>query len=232
MRKNGIGSRLDQSLIPRRFNRKKEIPEWVQNLSRYDKPDLWLAIEQLIGTFIPYFLIAFLMLVTIRSGLSYWVTFAMAVVAVPFYIRIFIFFHDCGHGSFFRSRKANTVLAYVCGILTFTPYEQWRHDHALHHASVGNLDRRGRGAIFIMTVDEYIGASLLKRIGYRLYQNPFIMFGLGFFYKFIIQYRFPHFNDNLKRQLSVYLTDIAIAAIIIAVLFFLFNINCQNTTLV
>jgi acyl-lipid omega-6 desaturase (Delta-12 desaturase) len=215
MRRNGIGSRSDQSLIPRRFNRKIEIPDWVENLSRYDRPNLWLAIEQLIGTFVPYFLLVFLMFVTIRLRAPYWATFAMAVIAVPFYIRIFIFFHDCGHGSFFRNRKANTVMAYICGILTFTPYEQWRHDHALHHASVGNLDHRGRGAILIMTVDEYLGASLLRRIGYRLYQNPFIMFGLGFFYKFIIQFRFPHFNDNRKRKLSVYLTDIAIAAIIV-----------------
>lgn len=201
--------------IQKKSNKKKESPEWVKKLSRYDKPNLWLAIEQLAGTFIPYFSLLSLMFVTIRLGVSYWATFALAVLAVPFYIRIFIFFHDCGHGSFFRSRKANTILAYVCGILTFTPYEQWRHDHAMHHAGIGNLDRRGRGAIAIMTVDEYLDASLPRRIAYRLYQNPFIMFGPGFFYKFIIQFRFPHLDDNRKRQLSVYFTDAAIAAIVV-----------------
>jgi omega-6 fatty acid desaturase (delta-12 desaturase) len=215
MKMKGINSRSDKSVTLRKVDRKKESPEWVKNLSRYEKSSLWLAIEQLVSTFIPYFLLLSLMFVTIRMGVTYWATFALAVIAVPFYIRIFIFFHDCGHGSFFRNRRANTVLAYVCGILTFTPYEQWRHDHATHHASTGNLDRRGRGAIKIMTVDEYLGASLPQRIGYRLYQNPFIMFGLGFFFKFMIQFRFPHLNDNLKRQLSVYFTDIAIAAIVV-----------------
>ena len=215
MKKKGIDSRSDKSATPRKFDRIEESPEWVKNLSRYDNPNLVLAIEQLVGTFIPYFLLLSLMLVTIRLGVSYWAILGLAVFAVPFYIRIFIFFHDCGHGSFFRNRRANTVLAYLFGILTFTPFEQWRHDHALHHANVANLDRRGPGSVRIMTVDEYLGASLPQRIKYRLYRDPFIMFGLGFFYTFIIQFRFPHLKDILKRQLSVYFTDIAIAAIVV-----------------
>lgn len=215
MKKKGIGSRTDKSVKPRELNRKLESPAWVKAMSRYDKPNLWLAIEQLAGTFIPYFLLLFLMYATIVMGVSYWITFAASLLAVPFYIRIFIFFHDCGHGSFFRSTKANTVLAYICGILTFTPYEQWRHDHAVHHVSNGNLDRRGPGAITIMTVEEYLGASLPQRIGYRMYRNPLVMFGLGFFYKFLIEFRFPHLNDNLKRQLSVYFTNLAIVAIVV-----------------
>jgi acyl-lipid omega-6 desaturase (Delta-12 desaturase) len=214
-----LDSSSGRSTAPRGRGKKKERPEWIQNLSRYDKPNTWLAIEQLVGTFVPYFLILFLMFLTIRRGVSYWVTFVLALLAVPLYIRIFIFFHDCGHGSFFRNRKANTVLAYVCGILTFTPFEQWRHDHAIHHASIGNLDRRGQGAITLMTVDEYRRASLPQRIGYRLYQNPFIMFGLGFLYKFIIKARIPHPNDNRKRQLSVYFTNLAIAAMVVAAWF-------------
>jgi acyl-lipid omega-6 desaturase (Delta-12 desaturase) len=113
MRKRGIESRSDQSVTPRKFNRKTESPEWVKNLSRYDTPNLWLAIEQLIGTFIPYFLLLSLMFVTIRLGVTYWATLALAIIAVPFYFRIFIFSHDCGHGSFFRNRKANTILANV-----------------------------------------------------------------------------------------------------------------------
>lgn len=215
MKQKGIDSRSDQSATPRKFNRKEESPEWVKKLSRYDNPNLGLAIEQLVGTFVPYFLLLSLMLVTIRLGVSYWATFLLAIFAVPFYIRIFIFFHDCGHGSFFRNRKANTILAYVCGILTFTPFEQWRHDHALHHAGVANLDRRGRGEIRILTVDEYLGASLPQRIKYRLYRNPFIMFGLGYLYTFILLYRFPHLDDDRKRRLSVFFTDLAIAAIVV-----------------
>ncbi len=135
MKKKGIGNRIDKSVNPRKFKRKKESPEWVKAMTRYDTPNLWLAIEQLVEPFIPYFSLLFLMYVTIVMGVSYWITFAVAILAVPFYIRIFIFFHNCGHGSFFRSTKANTVLAYICGILTFTPYEQWRHDHAIHHTT-------------------------------------------------------------------------------------------------
>ncbi len=219
MKKNGIGLRDDRSVITRKFNRKSDSPDWIKGLTKYDKPNLWLATEQLTGTFLPYFLLLFLMLASIKLELPYWVTFILAVIAVPFYIRIFIFFHDCGHGSFFRNRKANTVLAYICGILTFTPFEQWRFDHAAHHATIGNLDRRGAGAITIMTVDEYLAAPLPARIAYRLYQNPLIMFGLGFFYKFLIEYRFPHFTDNFKRQMSVYFTDIAIAGIVLTAWF-------------
>ena len=219
MKKNGIASRVDKSENIRNFKRNSEKPEWVKALSRYDSSNPWMAIEQMAGAFIPYFLLIFLMIASIRLGIPYWVTFIMAVIAVPFYIRIFIIFHDCGHGSYLRSRPANTILAYICGILTFTPFEQWRHDHAIHHATIGNLDRRGPGAITLMTVNEYLKAPFLKRIGYRLYQNPFIMFGFGFIYKFIFEFRFPHLNDNFKRQMSVYITDIAIAAIIVTAWF-------------
>jgi acyl-lipid omega-6 desaturase (Delta-12 desaturase) len=215
MEQTGIDSGSDKSATLGKINRTEESPEWVQNLSRYDHLHRGLAVEQLVGTFVPYFLLLALMGATIRLGVSYWVTFLLAIIAVPFYIRIFIFFHDCGHGSFFRNRKANTILAYVCGILTFTPFEQWRHDHALHHTGIGNLDRRGPGAIRIMTVAEYLGASQSQRIRYRLYQNPFIMFGLGYFFTFIILYRFPHLEDDLKRRVSVYFTDLALAAIVV-----------------
>jgi len=215
MKQKEVGSRSDQSVTPRTFNRNHSSPLWIQALSRFDTPVRWLAIEQLAGTFIPYFSLLFLMLASIRLGASLFITLTLAVIAVPFYIRIFIFFHDCGHGSFFHNTKANTILAYVCGILTFTPYEQWRHDHAIHHLNVCNLDRRGPGEITIMTVDEYLEAPMLQRIGYRLYRNPFIMFGFGFFYKFIIANRFPHFNENFKRQFSVYITDFAIVVIVV-----------------
>jgi acyl-lipid omega-6 desaturase (Delta-12 desaturase) len=215
MKQNQIKSRSDQSITPRTFIRNHASPAWIQTLSRFDTPVRWLAIEQLAGTFIPYFSLLFLMFASIRLGASLLITLALAVIAVPFYIRIFIFLHDCGHGSFFHNTKANTILAYVCGIFTFTPYEQWRHDHAIHHLNVSNLDRRGPGEITIMTVDEYLESPMLNRIVYRLYRNPFIMFGLGFLYKFIIANRFPHLNDNFKRQLSVYITDFAIAVIVV-----------------
>ena len=94
-------------------------------------------------------------------------------------MRIFILFHDCCHGSFFASRRANTVLGYVTGILTFTPFEDWRHAHNRHHATAGNLDRRGIGDVWTMTTEEYLAAPLARRFAYRFYRNPFILFGPG-----------------------------------------------------
>ncbi len=148
MIQKGVDLRSDKSATPRKFNRNEESPEWVKNLPRYDNPNLWLAIEQLVGTLLPHFLLLSLMFVSIRPGVSYRATFLLALMAVPFYMRIFIFFHDCGHGSFFMNRKANTILAYVCGILTFMrgasfyklpPILQWATGnigfHYAHHVS-------------------------------------------------------------------------------------------------
>jgi omega-6 fatty acid desaturase (delta-12 desaturase) len=169
---------------------------------------------QLVDTFVPYAALWALMVRTVQLGVSYWITLALAVVAAGFMTRIFIIFHDCGHGSFFASRRANTILGYVCGILTFTPYEDWRHAHGVHHATVGDLDRRGTGDVYVMTVDEYLAAPRLKRIAYRLFRNPLIMFGLGPGAIFLITHRFAHKGAKKHQRYSVYLTNLAIAAII------------------
>jgi omega-6 fatty acid desaturase (delta-12 desaturase) len=168
----------------------------------------------LVNTFIPYITLWALMAYTVQSGVSYWVTLALAVVAAGLAARIFIFFHDCGHGSFFASRRANTLLGYIAGILTFTPYEDWRHHHGVHHATVGNLDRRGVGDVYTMTVDEYLAAPKLRRLVYRLYRHPLIMFGLGPGFMFLIFYRFAHKKSKSRQRYSVYLTNLAIATII------------------
>ena len=101
------------------------------------------------------------------------------MLAGAFLVRIFIIFHDCGHGSFFKSRRANDVVGFVTGVLTFTPYYQWRWEHALHHATSGDLDRRGMGDMWTLTVQEYLEASRWKRFAYRLARNPFVLFVLA-----------------------------------------------------
>jgi len=189
-------------------------PDWYKSVAKYQQPDLRKAVWQLVDTLVPYAALWALMVRTVQLGVSYWITLALAVVAAGFMARIFIIFHDCGHGSFFASRRANTILGYVCGILTLTPYEDWRHAHGVHHATVGDLDRRGTGDVYVMTVDEYLAAPWLKRIAYRLFRNPLIMFGLGPGAVFLLTHRFPHKGAGKRQRYSVYVTNLAIAAII------------------
>ena len=124
-----------------------EAPETnlLRALSKYERPNLRKAVWQLVNTFTPYVALWALMAYLVRQGHSYWFTLALAVVAAALLVRIFIVFHDCGHGSFFVSRRANRIVGYLTGILTCTPYEDWRHVHAAHHATTGDLDRRGKG---------------------------------------------------------------------------------------
>jgi omega-6 fatty acid desaturase (delta-12 desaturase) len=189
-------------------------PDWYKSVARYQRPDLRKAVWQLVDTLVPYAALWVVMVRTVQLGVPYWITLALAVVAAGFMARIFIIFHDCGHGSFFASRRANTIVGYVCGILTLTPYEDWRHSHGVHHATVGDLDRRGTGDVYVMTVDEYLAAPRLKRIAYRLFRNPLIMFGLGPGAVFLLTHRFPHKGAGKRQRYSVYITNLAIAAIV------------------
>ncbi len=190
-------------------------PAWYQDIIRFAKPNHRKALWQLVNTFVPYFGLWILMIYTAESGSPYWVTLALAVLASTLLARIFIFFHDAGHGSFFASSKANTALGYVTGVLTFTPYHSWRRAHALHHATAGNLDRRGVGDVWTMTVEEYRTAPRRTRIAYRVYRNPVILFGVGPAASFLIAQRFPQKGAKPRERNSVLITDLAILAIIV-----------------
>lgn len=190
-------------------------PAWQQAISGYAQPDRRKAIWQLVNTFVPYIALWVLMIYTIRAGLSYWLTLPLILLAAALQIRIFIFFHDCGHGSFFASPRANTALGYVTGILTFTPYHDWRRAHAKHHATAGDLDRRGWGDVWTMTVEEYLAAPRAKRLAYRLFRNPLLMFGLGPTLIFLITQRFPHKGAKKREITSVIVTDLALLALVV-----------------
>jgi omega-6 fatty acid desaturase (delta-12 desaturase) len=194
---------------------KRDKPAWHGAIARFARPDDRRAIWQLINTFVPYVALWVAMVRTMQLGLPYWLTLALAVVAAGFLVRIFIFFHDCGHGSFFSSPRANTILGYITGILTFTPYHDWRRSHATHHATAGNLDRRGVGDVWTMTVDEYLAAPPLQRLGYRLFRNPLIMFGLGPAYMFLLAQRFAHKSAGRRERRSVVITNLALLAILL-----------------
>ena len=190
-------------------------PAWHQDVARYAHSNQRKAIWQLVDTLGPYIGLWILMVYTIKAGVSYWVTLALAVVAAAFLVRIFIFFHDCCHGSFFSSSRANTALGYLTGILTFTPYHSWRRSHVRHHATSGNLDRRGVGDIWTMTVEEYRAAPRRTRIAYRLYRNPLILFGFGPAVSFLIAQRFFPKEAKRREQVSVLVTNLAILAIVV-----------------
>lgn len=168
------------------------------------------SVWQLINTLVPFFALwygAFLSL-----SVSYWLTLAFVIPAGGFLIRIFIIFHDCCHKSFFKNRLANEIVGTVTGILTSCPYHQWRHTHSVHHATSSNLNKRGMGDVWTLTVDEYVALSPLKRLVYRLYRNPIVMFGFGPIYIFLMDYRFNRKDAGLKERLNTYVTNLAIVA--------------------
>lgn len=186
-------------------------------LSPYQKPDLRRSLWQLANTLIPYLALWCLMYLSLR--VSYLLTLPLAVLAAGFMVRLFIIFHDCGHGSFFRSRTANDVAGIITGVLAFTPYYRWRRDHAIHHATAGDLDRRGVGDVQTLTVEEYVALPRWKRWIYRFWRHPLVMFTVGSFLVFVLFHRFPTANNGRREHLSVQATNLALAGLITLAIF-------------
>ncbi len=181
-------------------------------MAKYQQPALRRSLWQLINTLVPYGALWYLMYLSL--GVSYWLTGALALVAAGFLVRVFIIFHDCGHGSFFESRKANDVLGAITGLLCFTPYYHWRWEHAQHHATSGDLDRRGTGDVWTLTVQEYLEASRWKRFAYRLARNPVILFGLAPAFLFLIKQRFCAAKAGPRERRSVMWTNLAVVGLV------------------
>ncbi len=160
---------------------------------------------------------------------SYWATLGVSVLAAGFLVRIFIISHDCGHGSFFKSRKANDIIGSITGFFVLVPYYRWRREHSSHHASSSDLDNRGVGDIAMLTVKEYMALSRWKRIGYRLYRNPLVMFGIGPLYIFLINHRFFPKNATHRERLSVIRMNVAF---VVAVTIMAFTIGIKAFVLV
>jgi omega-6 fatty acid desaturase (delta-12 desaturase) len=193
---------------------------WSKILARYRSPRTGRSLVELavtIGPFVVLWLLAWLGLY-----FGYWISLLLVVPAAGFLVRLFMIQHDCGHGSFFRSKWLNDWIGRVIGVLTFTPYDFWRHTHAVHHASSGHLGRRGMGDIDTLTVAEYLALSRWGRLRYRLYRNPLVMFGLGPIYMFLLQHRLPVglMRDGWRPWLSTMLTNLAIAVIAAVVIYF------------
>ena len=162
---------------------------WVRVLARYRDPDMRRSVWNLVITAAPLALLWLLAWIALDRG--HWWGLVLTVPAAAFLVRLFMIQHDCGHRSFFRRPGANDWVGRVIGVLTLTPYEYWRRNHAIHHATSGDLDRRGLGAVETLTVREYLALPWYKRLRYRLYRHPAVLFGLGPTYRFVLQQRLP-----------------------------------------
>jgi omega-6 fatty acid desaturase (delta-12 desaturase) len=194
----------------------KEKPAWVADLKRFERTSALKVAWQLLNTLLPYAALLILMYLTMSWKLPYWITFLLALPAGALLVRIFIFFHDCGHGSFVASPIGQKIIGNFLGLFTFSCFSSWRFSHGIHHSTSGNLDRRGVGDVWTMTVDEYAACTPLRRLQYRLFRNPFVMFGLGPFFSFVIIQRLPPRGANRKQVLSVVLVNAVIAGIVVA----------------
>jgi len=197
-------------------NKNKEANPWIdinKNIEKYLKPSLGRSIWQITNTFIPY--IGLWILIVYSLSVSYWITAPLIVLAAGFLVRLFIIFHDCGHGSYFKSAKANKMVGMFFGILSFTPWDKWHNQHHRHHGSVGNLDKRGVGDVWTMTKEEYQGSNKWNRIKYRIYRNPLVMFGIGSPFVFLIQNRLTRKGMPANEKLNVYFTNVMLLILVI-----------------
>ena len=186
----------------------KKLAQLKKHIKPFENPDTKASVWQLVNTLPPFFLLWYLAYEAISVSLI--LSIALSILAGGFVVRVFIIFHDCCHGSFFKNRKVNHFVGTVTGILTMFPYEKWKREHSIHHATSSNLDKRGTGDVWIMSVEEYKKASKLERLQYRLYRNPFIMFVLGPLYLFLITNRMNRKDARRKERRNTYLRDVSI----------------------
>ncbi|MED1568035.1 fatty acid desaturase [Bacillus paramycoides] len=183
-----------------------------KQVALFEKSTTKKSIWQIINTIVPFIILWYLAYKSL--SVSYWLTLVPSVIAAGFLTRIFIIFHDCTHHSFFKSRRANRIVGTFMGVLTLFPFDQWGHEHSIHHATSGNLDKRGTGDIWTLTVNEYLAAPLRHRLAYRFYRNPLVMFGLGPIYVFLLKNRFNRKGARKKERMNTYLTNVLIVALV------------------
>jgi acyl-lipid omega-6 desaturase (Delta-12 desaturase) len=179
----------------------------------FQSASLWRARWQVINSIVPYALLWFAM--DRALAVSFWLMLPVAFLAAGFLVRIFIIFHDCGHGSFFKSKRANNAMGIFTGLLNMTPYRHWRWQHALHHGTSSDLDRRGTGDVWMMTVQEYLQSTRLERLAYRIVRNPFVLFLIAPLFLFVVQQRFASPTAPQRERQSVRRTNLALCALVL-----------------
>ena len=182
--------------------------DWMGVVSRYNKPDLLRSWWQIINSVGPYILLWVAMVYTIKFSLL--LTLLLSVFAAGFMVRIFIIFHDCGHGSFFNSQRMNKVTGIITGLIVFTPYHKWHYEHKIHHQTVGNLEKRGMGDVMTLTVNEYRKLTPFRKLYYRIYRNPVVLFVIAPILLFTIANRFTRKYMSVREKLYVHLTTLSL----------------------
>jgi len=195
---------------------------WTRILSHYREPSWARSVTELTITALPLVALWSTAWFAFSLGL-WWASLLMTVPTAGFLLRLFMIQHDCGHGAFFSRRRTNDWVGRVIGVFTLTPYDYWRRTHAIHHATSGNLDRRGIGDVDTLTVGEYRARSRWDRLKYRLYRHPLVMFGIGPAYLFFLQHRLPVglMSDGWQPWLSAMATNAAIGLIVGALIWFI-----------
>lgn len=186
--------------------------DWRGIIARYAGSDVRISLWQVSSTL--FFLFAGLYIAYAMMEPAPWLSALLILPLAGLLVRTFVIMHDCAHGSFLPWPKVNDAIGFVTGVLTFTPFQQWRRDHALHHASSGDLDRRGHGDVSTLTVTEYRALTWFGRLKYRLYRHPFVLFGVGPLHMMVLQrFRMPSLASGAKQLWNVWMTNIALVAV-------------------
>jgi acyl-lipid omega-6 desaturase (Delta-12 desaturase) len=199
----------------------KSAREWLPLLTRYWEPSVFRSALELFLTGAPFLVLwaaAFWAL-----SVSYWLSLLLSLPAGAFMVRLFLIQHDCGHGAFFKTKALNDWTGRILGVFTLTPYYVWRRAHAMHHATSGNLDRRGLGDIDTLTLQEYRDLPRMGRFGYRLYRHPLVLFGIGPAYNFLLRQRLPlgFMRAGWRYWLSAMGTNVVMLALIGVLIYFI-----------
>jgi omega-6 fatty acid desaturase (delta-12 desaturase) len=187
---------------------------WSETLAPYARPNPRRSALDLATSVLPY--VALWVLMYLSLSVSYLLTLALAFPTAGFAIRSFIVFHDCTHGSFMRTKRANAWVGTIVGVLVFQCFRAWKHEHAIHHATAGDLDRRGVGDVDTMTLAEYESKSRGGRFAYRMFRNPLVMFGIGPFVAMLIAPRIPEKGARPRIRNAVYATNAVLVVLVAA----------------
>jgi acyl-lipid omega-6 desaturase (Delta-12 desaturase) len=185
---------------------------WRERLAPYAKPRVARSLLDIATSVVPYLALTALMYMLVH--ISVLIVLVLAVPAAGFLVRTFIVFHDCAHGSFLPNRTANRCVGIACALLVFMPFHSWRHEHAVHHATAGDLDHRGMGDIETLTVAEYRSLDWPQRLVYRLMRNPLVMLGMGPFWALVLEPRLVPPWARRRFWRTIVATDIALVAAI------------------
>ena len=190
-----------------------EVSKWKKIVSEFEKPSIWKSSWQLVSTLGLYLLTWSLIYLNYSKGGPWYYYLPLILAGAGLTVRIFIIFHDCGHQSFFKKKKLNQIFGFITGTFAFTTFKHWTWEHNVHHATVGDIDRRGMGDVWTLMVDEYLALSKFQRLGYRIWRHPLFLFGFAPTYIFLVRERFPAPTASPANRKAVICTNIALLSL-------------------